>query len=119
MNKKLKKYENFNIINESEEEIKKVLKNTGWLLADKALKLIVGFVVGVWVVRYLGPEQLGDLSYAQAIAAVLAAAATLGMDNIVIREIVKYPDRRNQLLGTSFCMRISFLPAPISWHRHS
>lgn len=27
MNKKLKKYENFNIINESEEEIKKVLKN--------------------------------------------------------------------------------------------
>jgi|GEM_PF-5865723 len=37
----------------------KILDNIGWLFLDKVLRMGVGLLVGVWVARYLGPEQFG------------------------------------------------------------
>jgi len=42
----------------------KILGNIGWLSLDKVLRMGVGLFVGVWIARYLGPEQFGQLSYA-------------------------------------------------------
>ena len=36
----------------------KYFKNTSWLFAEKILLMVVGLFVGVWVARYLGPEQV-------------------------------------------------------------
>lgn len=36
----------------------KYAKNTSWLFAEKILRMVVGLFVGVWVARYLGPEQV-------------------------------------------------------------
>jgi O-antigen/teichoic acid export membrane protein len=33
----------------------KYLKKTSWFFGEKILLVILGFIVGVWVVRYLGP----------------------------------------------------------------
>ncbi|MFT4712806.1 MAG: O-antigen/teichoic acid export membrane protein [Candidatus Azotimanducaceae bacterium] len=85
---------------------KKYLHNTSWLFAEKAIRLIVGFTIGVWVARYLGPERLGIFSYAQAIVFLFSAAVTLGLDGIVIRELVKHPENRDVLLGTSFVLKL-------------
>lgn len=41
----------------------KYFKNTSWLMAEKVLRMIVGFFVGTWVARYLGLGQFGLLSY--------------------------------------------------------
>jgi O-antigen/teichoic acid export membrane protein len=35
----------------------KIMRNIGWLFFDKIMRMGVGLVVGVWVARYLGPEQ--------------------------------------------------------------
>nr|WP_022854515.1 oligosaccharide flippase family protein [Thermodesulfatator atlanticus] len=67
--------------------------NTSWLFVEKFLRLGVGFFVGVWVARYLGPERYGLLSYAQAFAGLFTAIASLGLDGILVRELVKYPER--------------------------
>lgn len=37
----------------------KYFKNTSWLFGEKILRMTVGLFVGVWVARYLGPEQFG------------------------------------------------------------
>ncbi len=60
-----------------------VLMNTWWLIADKILRMGVGLFVGVWIARYLGPEQFGLWNYAIAFAALFSALATLGLDSIV------------------------------------
>ena len=39
-----------------------VLGNAGWLLAEKAVRLLVGVAVSAWVARYLGPDRFGALS---------------------------------------------------------
>lgn len=80
--------------------------NTSWLFAEKVLRLAVGLFVGVWVARYLGPERYGLLSYAQSFVGLFSAFATLGLDGIVVRELVKDESRRDELLGTAFWLKI-------------
>ena len=84
----------------------KYFKNASWLFGEKILRLIVGLFVGIWVARYLGPEQFGLFSYAQSFVGLFAAVATLGLDGIVIRELVKDPSRRDELIGTSFYLKL-------------
>ena len=83
-------------------KVKMVLSNTIWLLADKFLRLGVGLFVGAWLARYLGPEQYGSFNYAAAIVGIFASVATLGLNNIVVRDLVKIPDDSNTTLGTAY-----------------
>jgi O-antigen/teichoic acid export membrane protein len=84
----------------------KYFKNTSWLFGEKILRMIVGLFVGVWVARYLGPQQFGLLSYAQSFVGLFAVIATLGLDGIVVRELVKDDARRDELIGTAFWLKL-------------
>ena len=84
----------------------KYFKNTSWLFGEKILRMIVGLFVGIWVARYLGPEQFGLFSYAQSFVGLFTAIATLGLDGIVVRELVKSPKLINKLIGTSFFLKL-------------
>jgi O-antigen/teichoic acid export membrane protein len=84
----------------------KYFKNTSWLFGEKILRMIVGLFVGIWVARYLGPEQFGLFSYAQSFVGLFTAIATLGLDGIVIRELVKDETRRDELIGTAFWLKV-------------
>jgi O-antigen/teichoic acid export membrane protein len=59
-----------------------------------------------YVVRYLGPTQFGLLSYAIAFVGLFTSIATLGLDSILVRELVAAPDKRNELLGTAFVLKL-------------
>ncbi|MCK0505738.1 flippase [Aromatoleum anaerobium] len=84
----------------------KILGNTGWLFFDKVLRMGMGLFVGVWVARYLGPEQFGLFNYATAIVALFTAVATLGLNNIVVRDLVKNPEDASATLGTAFLLQL-------------
>jgi PST family polysaccharide transporter len=86
--------------------LRQLLANTSWLFGDRALRMGMGLVVGVWVARYLGPEQFGLLNYAQAFVALFTALATLGLDGIVVRDLVKHYEQRDEILGTTFALRL-------------
>ncbi|ENM3897673.1 oligosaccharide flippase family protein, partial [Vibrio cholerae] len=85
--------------------VMKYLKNTSWLLVDNALKLIVGLFVGVWLARHLGPEEFGIYSYAISFVAIFGGVATLGLDSIVVRELVKQEDRNAEILATTYVLK--------------
>ena len=84
----------------------KYFKNTSWLFGEKILRMVVGLFVGIWVARYLGPEQFGLFSYAQSFVGLFTAIATLGLDGIIVRELVKDESRRDELIGTSFWLKV-------------
>ena len=90
---------------------KKIFVNISWLFFERIIGMIVSFFVGVYVARYLGPENFGLFSYSVSFVGLFAAIATLGLDSIVIRELVKDEKKRDELLGTSFALKIigSFL----------
>jgi PST family polysaccharide transporter len=91
---------------EERHNLQRIIGNTGWLFADKIVRMGVGLFVGVWIARYLGPEQFGLLSYATAFVALFATVATLGLDGIAVRDIVRDPASKSEILGTVFLLRL-------------
>lgn len=81
------------------------LKNTSWLLFEKTLKITAGLFIGIWVARYLGPEDFGEFSFALSFVGLFIALATLGLDGIVIRNLVNNQNQRNQILGSAFFLK--------------
>ena len=84
------------------EAFQKYFKNTGWLMLGKILSLIVG----IFIAKFLGPHDFGNLSFATAFTAIIAAVGTLGLDSFIIREILDQPAKRDEILGTAFWMRL-------------
>jgi O-antigen/teichoic acid export membrane protein len=68
--------------------------------------MVVGLFVGIWVARYLGPEQFGAFSYALAFVALVTPLANLGLEDIVARDIVRDPTCKDETLGSSFAMKL-------------
>jgi PST family polysaccharide transporter len=85
---------------------RKILGNTGWLMADRVLRMGVGLFVGVWVARYLGPARFGSLNFALSYVALFATLTTLGLDGIVVREIVKDSSKTHDILGSALALRL-------------
>lgn len=85
---------------------KKYFFNTSWSLADQVLRIFTGFFIGFWVARYLGPEQYGALNYSLGFIAILNSLSRLGLDSIVIRELISFPERKKDYLGTSFWIKL-------------
>lgn len=96
--------------------VKKLLKNqtaqryifnSSWMLAEQLLRIISGVLVGIYVARYLGPEQFGMLSYVLAISAFILSTTRLGMDSVLIRELINNPEKNKVLMGTAFWLMMS------------
>ena len=68
--------------------------------------MIAGLFVGIWVARYLGPEQFGVFSYAVAFVSIFSTVAKLGLDSIVVRHLVNTPESRDGYLGTVFWLKL-------------
>lgn len=85
----------------------KLFKNISWLFFDKIIRILGGLLVGIWVARYLGPGDFGVLNYALAYTALFMIFANLGLDQIIIREIVKKPKLTPYLLGTAFGLKLA------------
>lgn len=81
-------------------------KNTSWMMGEQFLRIISGLFVGIWVARYLGPEQFGLFSYALAFTAIFSGMAKLGLDGIIVRELINNPEKRDIYLGTAFWLKI-------------
>lgn len=87
-------------------KLQQVLENTGWLFFDNVLRMGVGLLVSIWVTRYLGPERYGELSYATAFVFVFSSIGALGLDWVVVRNLVRSPEQRDEILGSAFLLKL-------------
>ena len=89
-----------------EENIGAILSNISWLFFDKVLRIGLGFVITAWTARFLGTELFGLWNYAIAFTALFSVFSTLGLDSIVVKELVKEEKRRNEILGAAFFLKL-------------
>lgn len=85
--------------------LRRVIGNTGWLFTEKIAQMILGLLVGLWIARYLGPEQFGRFNYALAIVGLFLPFGKLGLDNIVIRNLARNSAEKDEALGTAFILK--------------
>ena len=93
-------------INFGSQAFKKYFKNTSWLLTERIVRLVVNFLINIYIIRYLGPDDFGLLSYAISFAALFTTISTLGLDNLLVRDLIKEPEKRDEYLGSVFFMKL-------------
>lgn len=89
------------------ERLQKYATNLSWLVFEKIFSLLVAMIVGIYVARYLQPENFGLLNYAISFVGIFSAFSTLGLDQILVRELARDMTRRNDLLGTAFVLKLA------------
>ncbi len=83
-----------------------VFQNIAWLFFEHISRMVFGLVVGAWVARYLGAEQFGILSYSIAFVSLFNPLINLGLDSLVVRLIVQESELKDQILGTTFWLKL-------------
>ena len=68
--------------------------------------MVVSLFVGIYVARYLGPERFGLLSYTLSFVFLFSSLASFGLDDILVRELVQNPEKRKDLLGSVFWLKV-------------
>ena len=91
---------------ENRPDLVKILHNVSWLVFDRLFGMGFGLAVGIMVARYLGPSQLGIMSFGLAFVSLFSPISILGLENIVVRDLVKNPQDFNIIVGTSFVLQI-------------
>jgi len=86
--------------------VRRILSNTGWLFIDRIVRMGLGLLVGLWVARYLGPEQFGIFNYATAFITIFSVIASMGLETSVVRDLVRNPENAPEILGTTFVLRL-------------
>jgi O-antigen/teichoic acid export membrane protein len=85
--------------------LRQIVFNSGWLLFDDLVRIIPNFFVGIWLARYLGPDLYGQWNYAIALVGMFSILSTLGLDNVIVRDLVKKQDKKDEILGSTFAMK--------------
>lgn len=85
---------------------KKFIANTSWLFGEKVYSMLLSLFIGLLTARYLGPQNYGILNYGYAFVSIFLPVCILGLDNILVNEIVKKPTNAGVYLGSGIAMRI-------------
>lgn len=75
--------------------------NFGWLSLDRVLRLGVNAFLLAWVVRYLGMEDFGRVSFALAMIALFGPLTRLGMPRVMVVDLVRHPRYAGVILGSA------------------
>lgn len=91
----------------------KVVKNAGWIVMGSLINKVLAFLVSVLTTRYLGPDNYGLLNYAVAYTTFFASLCTLGINSVIVKNLVDHPDEEGTTIGTTLLLRSisSFLSA--------
>jgi PST family polysaccharide transporter len=76
-------------------------RTAAWMTLHKFVKLLNALVVGIWLARYLGPEQYGVFAYVFALVLAFEPLASFGLSSVVTKEIKLDPGHEGDILGTS------------------
>src|SRR5690606_29515452 len=91
---------------QSNQGFKRYFFNTSWLFFHQGVRLFVGFFVGLWLARYLGPEQFGIYNYVISYASVSLIFAKFGIEEILVKEFTGKTHSELSLLTASFWIRL-------------
>lgn len=82
----------------------RVIGNIKWIIAGRIIQSVVGLIIGMLMARYLGPSNYGVINYASALTAFATPFMQLGLNSIMVYELIQHPDREGETLGSAILM---------------
>ncbi len=85
-----------------------LLFNVGWSGASQAARAAALAVVTIAVTRHLGPQGYGVFALAMAVVKIAMVLAGLGLERVVVRQLVLQPAGSRAILRRAFLLRAGF-----------
>lgn len=82
------------------------LTNTAWLVGGKIFQMAISLLISTLTARYLGPGNFGIINYTNAYIAFFSSICQLGLNGIIIKEMVSHRDDEGTIIGTAIVMRL-------------
>lgn len=86
---------------------RRFLENTSWLLFDKMFQMVLSLVVMSITARYLGKDNYGILNYGLAFVNIFTSVCKLGIDAVLVNEMIKDRDKTGEFIGTTIGLRMA------------
>lgn len=86
--------------------VQKHTKNLSWMFFAKITSMVIAFIATAYIARNLGPRNYGELSYAISFVGIFSFLASLGVEQILYRDTIRYPEKRNVYLGSAIVIRV-------------
>lgn len=83
----------------------KFIKNTGWIIGQQIIHMVLSLVVGMITARFLGPSNYGIINYVSSFVTLFSSIATLGMDSVIVKELIDSPNDEGEILGSCILLR--------------
>lgn len=92
-------------MNKSENKLK-IVSNASWIIICKIVQSVVGIVISSLSARYLGPSNFGIINYAASIAAFMLPITQMGLNSVLVKELVDNPNEEGKTIGTALLMSL-------------
>ena len=86
--------------------VRKIAKNTSFLLISQIISYIFTFFITMYAARYFGASIFGMWSIALSITGIFGIFADLGMSTLMIREISRNLSARDKYISNIFLIKI-------------
>jgi O-antigen/teichoic acid export membrane protein len=86
-----------------------VISNVVWLACERMIRLVSTVVIYGLIGRILAPVAFGELMFSLTCVGIVAQICTLGLEGLVIKELILEPNDHYEVLGTAFLLRFSAL----------
>lgn len=82
-------------------------RNTFWLIGAKVYQVAVNLLVSMLTARFLGPSNYGLINYAASFTAMFTSLCTLGINSILVNELLSEEKQQGRILGTAIGLRLA------------
>jgi O-antigen/teichoic acid export membrane protein len=90
--------------------VRKIAKNSIFIFIARGIEISSNLLLTVIITRYLGVENFGKYSFIMAIIWVLSPLISLGLPQILCREIAKEKEKAANFLGTTWVINAFIVP---------
>jgi hypothetical protein len=81
------------------------VRNAGWIGVEKIGRMVLSLLVGIFVVRQLGPDRYGTYAYVLTWATIFSPLALFGIGENTVRHLVGSPVHEGRVLATAASLR--------------
>lgn len=84
----------------------RIVNNSMWIIAERLMQMAVSIFINAVTVRYLGNSSWGTINYCASFINIFMTLSSLGLEYVVIKEMITNPEEEGRIVGTSMMMRI-------------
>ncbi|MBF05475.1 hypothetical protein CL644_02095 [bacterium] len=87
--------------------VRRYLENLSWMFFGRIVTMLISFAAVAYIARGLGPSNYGELSYAISYTSLFGFIASLGIEQVLYRELLARPEKRGVLMSTALVLRMA------------